>query len=104
MLRTGNWIGLAVLALVAFVPAGTGQNIGAQLAGTITDPSGAVIPGAEFTLTAVDTGAAMKQTSSPDGLLSFFNLQPGRYGIRVTNKAFRAMVQRAIRIRPMEKA
>ncbi|PYV38420.1 MAG: hypothetical protein DMG06_25700 [Acidobacteria bacterium] len=103
MLRTGNWIGLAVLALVAFVPAGSAQNIGAQLAGTITDPSGAVIPGAEVTLTAVDTGAVMKVTSSPDGLYSFFNLQAGRYEIQVSNKGFRDYVQRGIRIALNEK-
>src|SRR5438093_7151514 len=86
MLRTRNWIWLMLLSLVAFVPMGTAQNIGAQLAGTITDPSGAVIPGAEVTLTAVDTGAVMKVTSSPDGLYSFFNLQAGRYEIQVSNK------------------
>ena len=103
MLRTGNWIGLAVLALVAFVLAGSAQNIGAQLAGTITDPSGAVIPGAEVTLTAVDTGAVMKVTSSPDGLYSFFNLQAGRYEIQVSNKGFRDYVQRGIRIALNEK-
>ena len=104
MLRTRFGICVVLLSLVAFVQAGSAQNIGAQLAGTITDPSGAVVPGAEVTLTAVDTGVVTNVTASPDGLYSFFNLQAGRYEIQVSNKGFRDYVQRGIRIALNEKA
>ena len=89
MIRTKTRIWLVLLGLVALVPVARAQNTGAQLTGTIADPSGAVIPGAEVTLSAIDTGAVAKITSSPDGLYSFFNLQAGRYELTVSNKGFR---------------
>jgi carboxypeptidase family protein len=103
MSRRRNWIWLVLLCLVVMVPVASAQNISAQLAGTITDPTGAVIPGAEVTLTALDTGVVTKLTSSPDGLYSFFNLQAGHYEMKVSNKGFRDYVQRGIRIQLNEK-
>ncbi len=104
MQRKRNWIGLALLCLVVLVPVGSAQNTGAQLTGTITDPSGAVVPGAEVTLTAVETWVALKTTSSPDGLYSFFNLTGGHFELTVTLKGFREFVQRGLRIGLNEKA
>jgi len=92
MLKTRSWVGLVLFWLAAHASVANAQNIGAQLTGSITDPSGAVIPGAEVTLTAVDTGTVMQVTCSPDGLYSFFNLQAGRYEIKVSNKGFRDYV------------
>ena len=94
MIRTLNWLWIVVLCLVAFVPVGSSQNTGAQLTGSITDPSGAVIPGADVTLTALDTGLVSQATSNQAGLYSFFNLTGGHYEIKVANKGFRDFVQR----------
>lgn len=104
MSRTRNWMWMVVLCLVAFVPVGSAQNTGAQLTGSVTDPTGAVVPGAEVTLTAVDTGVVTEITSNQAGLYSFFNLQGGNYEVKVANKGFRDYVQRGIRIQLNEKA
>ena len=50
--------GFAITPLLA-------QN--AQMAGQITDPSGAVIPGANITITNIDTGVLVKTTSNAEG-------------------------------------
>src|SRR6266545_165773 len=89
MSRIRNWIWLVPLCLVVLLPVASAQNTGAQLTGSITDPTGAVVPGAEVTLTAVDTGVVTTVTSSGAGLYSFFNLQGGHYEIKVANKGFR---------------
>ena len=104
MIRAKNCVSVVVLCLVAFVPSGSSQNTGAQLTGSITDPTGAVVPGAEVALTAVDTGVVTQATSNQSGLYSFFNLAGGHYEIKVANKGFRDFVQRGIRIGLNEKA
>ncbi len=104
MSRTGNWILSMLFCLIAFVPVGSAQSTGAQLTGTIIDPTNAVVPGAEVTLNAVETGVTLKTISSPDGLYSFFNLTGGHFELSVTLKGFREFVQRGVRIGLNEKA
>jgi hypothetical protein len=104
MLRRREWIGLVLCCLVAFAPAASGQSTGAQLTGSIVDPTGAMVPGAEVTLTSVETGVTLKTASSPDGLYSFFNLTGGHFELRVTVKGFREYVQKGLRIGLNEKA
>src|SRR5215510_13984038 len=74
------------------------QNVNASLSGTVTDPSGAVVPDAELTLTAVGTGVATKIVAGPDGLYSFPNLLAGAYDLKVSAKGFRDFVQRGIKL------
>jgi hypothetical protein len=70
------------------------QSFNGSIGGTVTDPSGAVVPSAELTLTSVATGTARKLTTGPDGLYLFGNLQQGAYDLQVTAKGFREFVQR----------
>jgi len=66
--------------------------------GTITDPSGAVIVGAEVTVTEVATGRALKSTTSELGLYSVRNLLPGAYRIRVEAKGFTTKVVESVMV------
>jgi hypothetical protein len=75
-----------------------GQSVNASISGTVADPTGAVIPDAELTLTAVATGAVAKFASGPNGAFSFRNLPPGVYELRVTKQGFRDFVQRGIEV------
>ena len=59
---------LLVLALlVGSVPASAQQQLGA-IQGTITDPSGAVVPGVAVTVTNVATGVARATVSNEAGV------------------------------------
>src|SRR5437016_10470732 len=79
-----------------FVASGWGQNVNGSISGTVKDPTGALVPGAELTLTAAGTGAVARFTSSPDGLYSFPNLVEGTYSLRVSAKGFKDYLQTGI--------
>src|SRR5258708_7990275 len=61
-----------------------GQAV-SSLNGTVTDPTGAVVPGAKITLVRLDTGAQREDTSDSQGRYAFSQLVPGNY--RLTAKA-----------------
>jgi carboxypeptidase family protein len=70
------------------------QSFNGSIGGTVTDPSGAVVPSAELTLTSVATAAVRRLTTGPDGLYLFGNLQQGAYDLQVAAKGFRDYIQR----------
>src|SRR5215471_11621289 len=57
--------------------------------GTITDPSGAIIPSANVQLTN-STGGSKSATSGSDGVFTFDHLLPGRYSVSITATGFAA--------------
>ena len=81
---------LAVICLLssAFVSAQTTISQG-SIQGTVTDPSGAVVSGANITITHKATGQATTTTSSSSGTYSSGGLIPGDYVVRVQAKGFK---------------
>ncbi len=79
------------------------QNLNASISGTVTDPTGAVVPKAELSLTGVATGVATKVTTGPDGLFSFPNLQPGAYSLKASAQGFRDFLQSGITLNVNQK-
>jgi outer membrane receptor protein involved in Fe transport len=77
-------------AFKAFPQAETGQIVG-----TVTDPSGASIPGAKITVKLVETGAERSQTASDAGTFTVPNLQPDVYELTVEAPGFSTLKQRA---------
>jgi hypothetical protein len=63
----------------------------ASLRGTITDPSGAVIPGATITIKSSENGSARKTASDINGEYSFLQVTPGDYNL-IAEKAGFAIV------------
>ena len=55
--------------------------------GTVTDPSGAIIPSANVLLTN-STGGSKSATSGSDGVFAFDHLLPGRYSVSITATGF----------------
>lgn len=64
------------------------QIAGATLTGTVTDSSGAAIPNAEITITAVATGVTRSAVTSGAGFYSTPNLLPGNYQVSVAAQGF----------------
>ena len=60
--------------------------------GTITDATGAVVPGAKVTLTSAETNISHEVTTSEGGTYSFPALAPGRYNFKVEKTGFNAQV------------
>ncbi len=86
-----QWIGvaLAFAALLAFMPALHAQTT-ATLSGTVTDASGAVVPGAQVTVTNEANGSARQVDSDGAGFFSFPALDPGSYSVKASAKGFNA--------------
>src|ERR1043166_6627763 len=72
------------LAAVSFA-----QESTARLLGTITDPTGAVVPGAHIVARNVATGLEYKTTSNESGGYSIPMLAIGQYSLTVEAAGFR---------------
>src|SRR5467141_694179 len=68
------------------------QVTGATLSGTISDPSGGLIPGAQITIRNTATGISKDFQADSDGYYTAPNLAPGTYEVRVTAKGFSTVV------------
>ncbi|HET9527052.1 MAG TPA: TonB-dependent receptor [Pyrinomonadaceae bacterium] len=64
------------------------QAAKATLTGTVTDPNGAVVPGASVTATQTATGVRRETVSNDEGLYVLTDLAPGEYEVRVEAKGF----------------
>jgi hypothetical protein len=61
----------------------------ASLAGTVVDPSGAVIPGVAVTVRNTGTGTQQIATTNRDGFFAFPILPPGHYEIEMWHSGFK---------------
>jgi len=68
----------------------------ASISGTVTDASGAVIPNAIVTATALGTNASTTRSTSGDGEFTLGPLAVGRYTLTVAATGFQRYVQRNI--------
>src|ERR1700694_1754824 len=84
--KTCTWIVSAVFALWLIAPAAFSQGRG-SLRGSIVDERGAVIVGANVTLTD-SSGAQKTATSNADGAYTFNGLAPGKYLIHAASAGF----------------
>jgi Carboxypeptidase regulatory-like domain len=82
-----------VLALVGAVKLPAQVEAG-QLAGTVTDPSGAVIPGATVTVRNTGTNAQRSETTSESGTYRVTGLEPATYEVTVRSASFRPYTAR----------
>lgn len=76
------------------------QVLYGSLLGTLTDQSGAVVPGATVTATDVGTGQVRTEASDQSGRYSIVNLLPGTYTVKVEAKGFRTIEQSGVQITP----
>src|SRR5215831_268533 len=65
------------------------QIVNASLYGSVTDPSGAAIPGATITATNVATGVGIKTVTDAAGSYLFASLPPATYSITVEKAGFK---------------
>src|SRR5438552_1385384 len=76
-----------LLALMAF-----GQTSTGEVNGTLTDPTGAAVPGANIRLISEATKIETRATSKQDGYFTFVNVVPGRYILRVELAGFKTAI------------
>ena len=76
------------LALLACVSLATGQTVTGSITGDVTDPSGAVIPGASAVAHNLDTNVDSPTTTNASGLFRIDFLPIGRYQVTVQANGF----------------
>src|ERR1700728_4422880 len=81
----------ALLALAFFVVQALAQTITTgELAGTITDPSGAVVANANVELRSLDEGSVTNTKTNTTGYYQFAYLKPGNYSVTVIGSGFQS--------------
>lgn len=89
MLQVKFWVlFMALLAILLAAPL-SGQVTTATIFGTVTDPSGGAVSGADVTATNELTGAAWQTKSSAAGDFTFTFLPVGRYTVVIRAAGFR---------------
>ncbi|MBL8226966.1 MAG: TonB-dependent receptor [Bryobacterales bacterium] len=86
---------LFAMVLLAASPA-SAQSLYGGLVGTVTDKSGAVVPGAPVTLTNPQTQTVRQAVTGGTGNYAFATLPPGTYSVTVKATGFRSVTFDAI--------
>ena len=76
------------LALVLMSFPAFGQERTGGIAGTVSDPTGAVIPDVQITATNLSTGRMQSTTSGSDGAYRILQVEPGRYSVAFEKSGF----------------
>jgi hypothetical protein len=93
--------GLAILLAATFslLPAhGIAQALYGSLTGTITDSSGAAVPGATVTITNENTGLELTSVTDATGNYTVRNITGGTYTLKASLQGFKEYVQTGILI------
>ncbi len=86
-------MGVVAMLLSLCVPDSLyGQAVTGSLLGTISEATGAVIPGATVVITEVDTNISRSVVANEDGNYVFTNLKPGVYRVEAENTGFKKTV------------
>ena len=79
-MRFRSWLMLLFAALLLtwqVMPAAAQSLTSGDVSGTVTDPTGAVVPNASLTLKSNDSGTAQTRTTNAQGSYRFSLLAPG---------------------------
>ncbi len=82
----------ALLLLLVATPVTLAQVDRAVLEGTVTDPTGGVIPGATVKVLAIDTGLTEEQATNSKGYYRFPGLALGRYSVTASSTGFKIKI------------
>src|SRR5882757_4901904 len=89
-----------VFAATVFSTSAMHAQFRASIQGTVTDPTGAVIPGATLTLNDTDTNHTMTATSNGSGVYNFNALPSDHFDLTANAKGFKQRVIKNVHIIP----
>ena len=90
-----TFAGAVVLFLCALC---WGQAGTTSLRGTVSDLQGAVIPGADVTLSNASTGFSQSTKTDGSGLYQFLQIPPGSYGVSISKAGFATAKQEGLQL------
>src|SRR5437870_8517471 len=87
-----RFAGAVAVACLLFAISGFAQVINATLRGTVTDATGALIPGVEISATETETGVVSTALTNESGTYQFPSLQPGPYRVSASLAGFQSQI------------
>ena len=89
---------IGFLATVLLATGTFAQSNSGNIQGTVTDPSGASLSGANVTSLNLDTGISAATVTNEAGLYSLPNLPPGRYSVTVEAPGLKRYVREGVTV------
>jgi hypothetical protein len=89
---SGLFARAAVIVCLLFAIEAFPQVINATLSGTVSDGTGALIPGVEITATETETGVVSTALTNESGTYQFPSLQPGPYKVTASLAGFQSQI------------
>src|SRR5947209_10540331 len=81
-------LALMLCAIAISVPIARAQVLYGTLTGTVTDPSGAVVVGANVSAVGTQTGVSQTSITDSAGIYRFSSLLQGTYKVTITAQGF----------------
>ena len=91
-----NFARFLFLGLLVLVTNTVSFSQTAQVTGRISDLAGAVVPGAQITITNVATGINLEAVSNDEGFFTIPLLKPGEYRIAIKKDGFKSVAQTGV--------
>ncbi len=102
--RTALAIPVIAMALLSGQRMQAQSGYEAQIRGTVTDPSGAIVLGARVTLTDVATGIATNTATNEKGIYTLNGLRPGKYNLLIEQAGFQSAEAKDIELTVSQQA
>ncbi|HUG53568.1 MAG TPA: carboxypeptidase-like regulatory domain-containing protein, partial [Vicinamibacteria bacterium] len=103
MRTASTWTRVALgLALALALPAMARAQATGTISGAVTDPTGAVLPGATVEARNEGTGQVRTATSGTDGYYTVPLLSPGRYAVKASLAGFSIVTRTGVQVRVAE--
>ena len=96
---TRLYLFVSALSLMFLSRSVFGQQVYGSLVGNVTDPSGALIPGAKVEIKEVNKGITFTTSSNESGYYAQGQLIPGTYTVTVEAPSFRSAVSEPLTVR-----
>jgi outer membrane receptor protein involved in Fe transport len=97
MRKVAQFVAVALVVVVLWPTSLFGQTETGQIVGTVTDPTGAVVPKAKVTITNLGTAAERTATTNDSGGFVVTNLLPAIYKVTVEASGF-AKTERTVQV------
>lgn len=99
-MRAINLLALVFFCLLLAISGAHAQGVGSSgdIKGTVTDPSGAVVPKANVTAVETDRGIPHTTVTDADGQYQFAGLPPTTYNVSVQISGFETLNQKGVQV------
>ena len=102
--KSGWMKGALAAALLVLLPALARAQATGTISGVVTDPSGAILPGATIEAKSAATGQVRTATTGPEGFYTVPLVSPGRYEVKASLSGFQSATRTNVQVSVSETA